>query len=87
MKLEPIVNPHAKSGQGVQKKTKQEEKDDLIEKTKKSTIDKYGKKSTGKKYMQNTANMSGASGQNFGEKEDFKLEEKVTAESEGIRLL
>jgi hypothetical protein len=31
--------------------------------------------------------MSGASGQNFGEKEDFKLEEKVTAESEGIRLL
>ena len=42
MKLEPIVNPHAKSGQGVQKKTKQEEKDDLIEKTKKTTIDKYG---------------------------------------------
>lgn len=42
MKLEPIVNPHAKSGQGVQKKTKQEEKEDLIEKTKKSTIDKYG---------------------------------------------
>jgi hypothetical protein len=42
MKLEPIVNPHAKSGQGVQKKTKQEEKDELIEKTKKSTIDKYG---------------------------------------------
>jgi hypothetical protein len=39
--------------------------------------------------MQNTANMSGASGQNFGgEKDaDFKLEEKVTAESEGIRLL
>ena len=37
--------------------------------------------------MQNTANMSGASGQNFGEKEDFKLEEKVTAESEGIRML
>lgn len=37
--------------------------------------------------MQNTANMSGASGANFGEKEDFKLEEKVTAESEGIRML
>ena len=42
MKLEPIVNPHAKVGQGVQKKTKAEEKDELIEKTKKSTIDKYG---------------------------------------------
>ncbi len=46
MKLEPIVNPHAKSGQGVQKKTKQEEKDELIEKTKKSTIDKYGVRGT-----------------------------------------
>ncbi len=41
MKLEPIKNPHAKIGQ-VQKKTKVEEKDDLIEKTKKTTLDKYG---------------------------------------------
>ncbi len=37
--------------------------------------------------MQNTAAMSGSSGANFGEKDDFKLEEKVTAESEGIRIL
>jgi len=43
------VNPHAKSGQGVQKKTKQEEKDELIEKTKKSTIDKYGVRFAGVK--------------------------------------
>ena len=42
MKLEPIRNPHAKTGAGIQKKTKQEEKDDLIEKTKKTTLDKYG---------------------------------------------
>ena len=42
MKLEPIRNPHAVVGQGVQKKSKSEEKDDLIEKTKKTTIDKYG---------------------------------------------
>ena len=41
MKLEPIKNPHSKVGQ-VQKKTKQEEKDELIEKTKKQTLDKYG---------------------------------------------
>jgi hypothetical protein len=34
-----------------------------------------------------TANMSGSAGQNFGEKDDFKLEEKVSAESEGIKLL
>ena len=41
MKLEPIKNPHSQVGQ-VQKKTKQEEKDELIEKTKKNTLDKYG---------------------------------------------
>ncbi len=42
MKLEPIRNPHAQVGAGIQKKTKQEEKDELIEKTKKTTLDKYG---------------------------------------------
>jgi hypothetical protein len=42
MKLEPIKNPHAKVGTGILKKTKQEEKDELIEKTKKTTLDKYG---------------------------------------------
>ena len=41
MKLEPIKNPHSKIGQ-VQKKTKLEEKEELIEKTKKQTLDKYG---------------------------------------------
>ena len=41
MKLEPIKNPHSQVGQ-IQKKTKQEEKDDLIDKTKKTTLDKYG---------------------------------------------
>ena len=41
MKLEPIKNPHSKVGQ-VMKKTKQEEKDELIDKTKKTTLDKYG---------------------------------------------
>ena len=42
MKLEPIKNPHAKIGTGIQKKSKVEEKDDLIEKTKRTTLDKYG---------------------------------------------
>jgi hypothetical protein len=38
--------------------------------------------------MANTAAMSGSTGQNFGgEKDDFKLEEKVTSESEGINVL
>ena len=41
MKLDPIKNPHSKTGK-VQNKTKTEEKDELIDKTKKSVIDKYG---------------------------------------------
>jgi hypothetical protein len=41
MKLEPIRNPHAKIGQ-VQKKTKVEEKEELIDNTKRATLDKYG---------------------------------------------
>ena len=44
MKLAPIYNPHAKVGQ-VMKKTKQEEKDEFLLKTKTTVIDKYGKKS------------------------------------------
>ena len=44
----------------MQKKSKQEEKDELIDKTKKATLDKYGKKSLNKKYMQITAAMTGS---------------------------
>ena len=41
MKLEPIRNPHSKIGQE-KKKTKIEEKEELIEKTKRTALDKYG---------------------------------------------
>ena len=41
MKLEPIINPHARIWQ-VTKKSKAEEKDELIEATKKTAIEKYG---------------------------------------------
>ena len=41
MKLDPIKNPHSKTAK-IEKKTKFEEKEDLIEKTKKVTLDKYG---------------------------------------------
>ena len=43
MKLEPIVNPHARIKQQT-KKSKAEEKDELIESTKQATIDKYADK-------------------------------------------
>ena len=51
MKLAPIVNPHSKIGQ-VQKKTKKEERDEFIDKTKGNTIEKYGKKSLNNRFAQ-----------------------------------
>ena len=84
MKLEPIFNPHARIGQ-IAKKTKTEEKDELIAKTKLTVLDKYAKKNAAKK-ASTTANMSG-SGQQFQDKGNYQLEEKVTAESLGIKLL
>lgn len=86
MKLAPINNPHAKVGQ-VLKKTKREEKDEFIIKTKTQVLDKYGKKSTTNRFQANKQLMTG-SGNNFQEKDDnFKLEEKVTAENQSIKLL
>jgi len=41
MKHQPIVNPHARIGQ-IAKKTKTEEKDELIAATKTQVIEKYG---------------------------------------------
>lgn len=49
MKLAPIHNPHAKIGQ-VLKKSKQEEKDEFLSKTKTAVIDKYGKKSLNNRF-------------------------------------
>jgi hypothetical protein len=51
MKLAPINNPHAKIGQ-VQKKTKREEKEEFIDKTKTQVIEKYGKKSLTNRFAQ-----------------------------------
>lgn len=98
MKLEPIKNPHSKTNQ-VQKKTKVEEKDDLIEKTKKQTIDKYGVKENVFNYVEKSCwekihadncrdvwiwlecKIFNSWKFKFGEKDDFKLEEKVTPET------
>ena len=46
MKLAPIKNPHSKT-QAAQKKTKAEERDELIEKTKRQTLEKYAQKKVG----------------------------------------
>ena len=63
MKLAPINNPHAKIGQ-VQKKTKTEEKEELINKTRTQVIEKYCKKTLTNRFNQHKQNMTG-SGANF----------------------
>ena len=85
MKLAPIYNPHSKVGQ-VMKKTKAEEKEEFLAKTKVDTLEKYGKKS-GNRFNQHKANMMGSGTNNFAQKDDFKLEDKVTAKSEAILLM
>lgn len=85
MKLAPIYNPHSKVGQ-VMKKTKAEEKEEFLSKTKTSVLDKYGKKS-GNRFNQHKQNMTGSGTNNFTQKDDFKLEDKVTAKSESIKLM
>jgi hypothetical protein len=52
MKLAPINNPHAKIGQ-VLKKSKREEKEEFIIKTKTQVLDKYGKKTTQNRFQAN----------------------------------
>jgi len=69
----------------VYKKTKTEERDEMIALTKEATIEKYQKKLNSKKQT-NTAGMSGT-GQNFKDKGGFELDEKITKESEGNKLL
>lgn len=86
MKLAPIYNPHNKVGQ-VQKKTRQEEKEEFLIRTKTQVLEKYGKKSQGNRFNQHKQNMTGTGTNNFQQKDDFKLEEKVTAKSESIKLM
>jgi len=43
MKLAPIGNPHADINKGKEKKTKAEEKEELIMRTKMNVLEKYGR--------------------------------------------
>jgi len=65
MKLEPIYNPHSEIGHVV-KKTKTEEKDELIASTKQHVLEKYARKTNQKRAGATTGqgNM-GAEGGNF----------------------
>ena len=69
------------------KKTKAEEKEEFLSKTKSTVIEKYGGKKTFSRFAQHKANMTGTGTNNFAQKDDFKLEDKVTAKSECIKLM
>ena len=68
MKLEPIFNPHARIGQ-IAKKTKIEEKDELIASTKQNVLEKYARKTATEK-AEATNNQTG-SRNNFTDKGNF----------------
>jgi len=84
MKLEPIFNPHSRIGHIV-KKTKAEEKDEIIAQTKTTVLEKYGRK-TNQKRPGATTNKTGA-GNMADDKGTFQLDEKIDAETLGIKLL
>jgi hypothetical protein len=81
MKHQPIVNPHARIGQ-IAKKTKTEEKDDLIATTKAQVLEKYGASRKTKK-----AAHTGAMNAAMEDDRGFHLDEKVDKMTVGIRLL
>ena len=80
-RVEETTNKKGRQG----RKTKMEEKDELIATTKTAVLEKYAKKATGKK-AGGTTQMTG-SGQNFQDKGNFQLEEKVTPRNVGEKLL
>lgn len=86
MKIEPIVNPHARIGQ-IAKKTKAEEKDELIATTKQNVIEKYARKTATKKATVTAGAATGQGTNNFKEKGDFTLADKISPEKLGIKLL
>ena len=79
MKHQPIVNPHARIGQIV-KKTKAEEKDELIATTKSQVIEKYGQSK--KNIKQRTKDHIG--GPEDDEQRSFQLEDKVDKRFVGV---
>lgn len=73
MKHQPIVNPHARIGQ-IAKKTKTEEKDELIAATKTQVLEKYG--ATRQKAKKPAMYTGGAMNQPEEDNRGFQLEEK-----------
>ena len=81
MKHQPIVNPHARIGQ-IAKKTKTEEKDELIAATKTQVLEKYGASRQKTKKAVHTGAINAME-----DDRGFQLDEKVDKMTVGIRLL
>jgi len=81
MKHAPIFNPHARIGQ-IAKKTKTEEKDELIAATKTQVLEKYG----GARQKKSKA-MTGMLNADADEDKGFQLEERKDKMNVGIHLL
>ena len=84
VKLAPIVNPHAKTGQ-IANKTKAQERDELIQATRTNAIEKYRQRKTATKWSE--SNTKSGTGQGFTQKQEFQLEEKINKEYLGKKLL
>lgn len=85
MKLEPIFNPHARIKQQT-KKSKEEERDEMIMATKKQVMEQYMTKKSQPKGKTTQANQSGT-GNNFQKESVFELSDKVDAQTLSIKLL
>lgn len=83
MKHQPIFNPHARIGQIV-KKTKTEEKDELIASTKTQVLEKYG---ASKKTHTKRTTTTGIVNPNMEEDRGYKLEDLRDKMFFGIALL
>ena len=80
---QPIVNPHARIGQIV-KKTKTEEKEELIAATKTQVLEKYG---ATRQKQKKTTHTGALNMNNTDDDKGFQLDEKVDKMTVGIRLL
>jgi len=86
MKLEPIVNPHARMKNN-QKSSKEEEKELLMAQTKQKVEERLTKRAEEKKNRK-TAGATGKDGQGFADQsEGFALDEQVDKSTLSIRLL
>lgn len=84
MKLAPIRNPHSKTSK-IEKLTKREEKTLLLQKTKQEVVERYKARGPLKPIGAVTTGQVGVSKKRSDD--EFKLGEKVTKDSQAIKLL